>query len=181
MYVKYHDTEWGVPVVDDGKLFEFLCLEGAQAGLSWITILRRRDGYRRAFHHFNAEKVARMTDKDVERLMQDTGIIRNRAKIQATITNAQKFLQIQEDFGSFTHFQWQFVDGEPLQTYRKPGQSPRATSPESDWFSHELKSLGFKFVGSTIMYAHMQACGMVNDHRVDCFRHQEILNLSWGT
>ena len=180
LYVKYHDTEWGVPVTDDRTLFEFLILEGAQAGLSWITILRRREGYRKAFLDFDAEKVARMNQNDVERLMQDAGIIRNRAKIHAAIINAQKFLQVQEDFGSFALFQWQFVDGEPLQTNQSAKQGFRATSPESDWFSYELKHRGFKFVGSTIMYAHMQAVGMVNDHRTECFRHKEVRALSWG-
>lgn len=177
IYVKYHDEEWGVPVYDDQKLFEFITLEGAQAGLSWITILKRRDGYRKAFKNFDVQAVARMTDADVERLMLDPGIIRNRAKIQAAISNAQKFIQIQEDFGSFALFQWQFVDGAPINGKIKSKKDFKATTPISDWFSHELKNYGFKFVGSTVIYAHMQACGMVNDHISHCFRHREVLKL----
>ena len=177
LYVKYHDEEWGVPVYDDQKLFEFLTLESAQAGLSWITILKRREGYRKAFKNFDAQKVARMTEQEAEALMNDPGIIRNRAKIKAAILNAQRFIQIQEDYGSFALFQWQFVDGQPLQTRIRTKKDCKATTYESDWFSHELKKYGFQFVGSTIIYAHMQACGMVNDHIVDCFRHKEVQKL----
>lgn len=177
LYVKYHDEEWGVPVYDDQKLFEFLTLESAQAGLSWITILKRREGYRKAFKNFDAQKVARMTEQEAEALMNDPGIIRNRAKIKAAILNAQRFIQIQEDYGSFALFQWQFVDGQPLQTRIRTKKDYKATTYESDWFSHELKKYGFQFVGSTIIYAHMQACGMVNDHIVDCFRHKEVQKL----
>ena len=173
-YVHYHDSEWGVPVYDDQKLFEFITLEVAQAGLSWITILKRRDGYRKAFKNFDVEAVARMTPKETQRLMQNSGIIRNRLKIEAAVTNAQNFIKIQEDFGSFALFQWQFVNGEPQQRVIKTAADYRATTPESDWFSKELKDYGFKFVGSTIMYAHMQACGMVNDHHAKCFRQKEI-------
>jgi DNA-3-methyladenine glycosylase I len=177
LYVKYHDEEWGVPVYDDQKLFEFLTLESAQAGLSWITILKKREGYRKAFKNFDVQKVAKMTEQEAEALMNDPGIVRNRAKIKATILNAQRFIQIQEDYGSFALFQWQFVDGQPIQTCIRSKKDYKTTTYESNWFSHELKKYGFQFVGSTVTYAHMQACGMVNDHLVDCFRHREIQKL----
>jgi DNA-3-methyladenine glycosylase I len=171
IYIDYHDTEWGVPVHDDNKLFEFLILEGAQAGLSWLTILKRREGYRNAFAGFVPESVARFGESDVQRLLNDPGIIRNKAKIGAAIGNAQQFLKIQEQYGSFATYSWQFVDGKPIVNRRgEPTEIP-ATSPESDAFSKDLKRRGFKFVGSTIMYAHMQAVGMVNDHVASCFRY----------
>lgn len=171
IYIKYHDEEWGVPVHDDRKLFEFLVLEGAQAGLSWLTILKRRENYKKAFANFNAEKVARFTARDVERLINDAGIIRNRSKIESTISNAQAFLEIQEEFGSFDAYSWRFVDGKTIVNKRRSLKDIPPTSKESDLFSKDLKQRGFKFVGSTIMYAHMQAVGMVNDHLVTCFRY----------
>lgn len=174
LYVRYHDEEWGVPVHDDQKLFEFLILEGAQAGLSWITVLRRREGYRKAFADFNAEKVARFTPAKIEKLLQDPGIIRNHAKVESAVKNAQAFLKIQKEFGSFAKYQWRFVDGKPVQGRRSARNKVPATSPISDSFSKDLKSRGFSFVGSTIMYAHMQAVGMVNDHLVTCFRCKEL-------
>jgi DNA-3-methyladenine glycosylase I len=173
-YVAYHDEEWGVPVRNDRRLFEFLILEGAQAGLSWSTILRKRAGYREAFADFDPERVVRFDTRKVERLMQFPGIVRNRLKIQAAISNARCFLQVQDEFGSFADYSWAFVDGRPIvNRWRDMKQIP-ATSPESDAFSKDLKKRGFKFVGSTIMYAHMQATGMVNDHLVTCFRHKEV-------
>ena len=177
-YIRYHDTEWGVPVYDDQKLFEFLVLETAQAGLSWHTILKRRDNYRKAFCNFDVDKVSNMTEADVNRLLQDTGIIRNRAKILATITNAKAFKKIQEEFGSFALFQWQFVDGYPIDNSLKTIKDYRATTYISDWFTYELKKYGFKFVGSTVIYAHMQASGMVNDHFTNCFRHNEVKKIA---
>ncbi len=177
LYVAYHDSEWGVPVHDDRLLFEFLTLEGAQAGLSWITILRKRDAYRRAFDGFDAEKVARYGQRQVARLLADPGIVRNRLKIAAAINNAQRFLDVQEAFGSFDDYIWRFVEGRPIQNrWKRLGQVPAMTI-ESDALSRDLKARGFKFVGSTICYAHMQATGMVNDHLADCFRHGEILRL----
>ena len=169
-YIRYHDTEWGVPVYDDNKLFEFLILEGAQAGLSWLTILKRREGYRKAFADFIPERVARFDERDVVRLLNDQGIIRNKAKVGAAISNAQKFLEIQEQFSSFSHYSWRFVGGKPIVNHRTELTEIPATSPESDAFSKDLRQRGFKFVGSTIMYAHMQAVGMVNDHLASCFR-----------
>lgn len=174
MMQRYHDLEWGVPVFDDRKLFEFLILEGAQAGLSWSTILSRREGYRKAFADFDAEKVARFTPKKLQTLIQDPGIIRNRLKIHSAVRNAQAFLKIQEEFGSFSRYQWQFVNGKPIQNKIKTLKQIPVTSPESDAYSKDLKSRGFNFVGSTIMYAHMQAVGMVNDHLVSCFRHRPL-------
>lgn len=176
-YVRYHDEEWGVPVHDDRTLFEFLILEGAQAGLSWLTILRRREGYRRAFANWSPGKVARFDARKRAALMKDAGIIRNKAKIEAATKNAKAFLAVQEEFGSFDAYQWGFVDGRPLQNARKgTGQIP-ATTPVSDAWSKDLKKRGFSFVGSTIMYAHMQATGMVNDHLVTCFRHAKVAKL----
>lgn len=174
LYIKYHDEEWGVAVHDDQKLFEFLVLEGAQAGLSWFTILKRRYGYKKAFCNFDVKKVAGLTKKDVLRLMKNTGIIRNKLKIESTISNAKAFLKIQEEFGSFDKYSWSFVGGKPLINKRKTLKDIPATSKESDAFSKDLKQRGFKFVGSTIMYAHMQAVGMVNDHVKDCFRYKVL-------
>ena len=174
LYCAYHDSEWGVPVHDDQKLFEFLILEGAQAGLSWITILRKRENYRTAFDGFDVNRVARYDADKIESLLQDAGIVRNRLKVTAAVNNAQRFLNVQEEFGSFDAFIWRFVDGIPKQNkWRNMGEIP-ATTPESDAMSKELKRRGFKFVGSTICYAHMQATGMVNDHTVDCFRYKEL-------
>jgi DNA-3-methyladenine glycosylase I len=173
-YIAYHDEEWGVPVHDDRRLFEFLILEGAQAGLSWSTILRKRAGYRAAFADFDPVKVARFDARKVEKLMLNPGIVRNRLKINAAITNAKCFLQVQKEFGSFDAYSWGFVGGKPVANeWREMSQVP-ATSPESDAFSKDLQRRGFKFVGSTIMYAHMQATGMVNDHVVTCFRHKAV-------
>jgi len=170
-YARYHDDEWGVPVRDDRVHFEFLVLESAQAGLSWWTILRKRDGYRRAFADFDANKVARFTPRTVEKLMQDASIVRNRQKIEAAIANARGFLKLQKEFGSFDRYVWDFVGGKPIvNRWRKHTDVP-PTSKESDALSKDLKSRGFKFVGSTIMYAHMQATGLVNDHLVGCFRY----------
>ncbi len=170
----YHDEEWGVPTHDDQKLFEFLILEGAQAGLSWITILRKRENYRRAFAGFNADQVARFGPKDVARLLKDEGIVRNRLKIEAAIANAKAFLKVQDAFGSFDAYNWRFVDGRPVVNRWKSIKQIPATTPLSDAFSKDLKQRGFKFVGSTIIYAHMQAVGMVNDHVVDCFRYRQV-------
>jgi DNA-3-methyladenine glycosylase I len=177
-YVEYHDREWGVPVHDDRLLFEFLTLEAAQAGLSWYTVLRKRESYRRAFAGFDPEAVARYGQEDVERLLGDAGIIRNRAKIQAAIHNAQRFLEVCGEFGSFDAYIWRFVGGRPIvNAWRTPGEVP-ATTPESDALSRDLRQRGFKFVGSTVCYAHMQATGMVNDHTLDCFRRPELLRLA---
>lgn len=171
LYVDYHDREWGVPVHDDQRLFEFLILEGAQAGLSWITILRKRENYRRAFAGFDPVRVARFDRRKVERLLKDAGIVRNRLKIESAIRNARAFLDVQEAFGSFDAYQWQFVDGRPRRNrWRTMAEIP-AHTPESDALSRDLKQRGFSFVGSTICYAHMQAVGMVNDHVTSCFRH----------
>src|SRR5690554_3148666 len=169
LYVRYHDEEWGRLVTDDKKLFEFLILEGAQAGLSWITILRKREGYREAFHGFDVEKVARMTEGDVERLMQFDGIIRNRLKIKSAISNAKLFIRIQEEFGCFYDYTASFFpDRQPIVNHFKSLNEVPATSSESDAMSRDMKKRGFKFFGSTICYAHLQATGMVNDHLVDC-------------
>ncbi len=177
-YIEYHDKEWGVPVFDDRVQFEFLILEGAQAGLSWSTILNKRDGYRKLFADFDPVKVARFTGKRVEKLLQDPRIVRNRLKVQSAVTNAKAFLAVQEQFGSFSDYIWGFVDGEPIQNrFRKDSEIP-ATSPESDALSKDLKQRGFKFVGSTIVYAHMQATGLVNDHVVSCFRYKPCAALA---
>jgi DNA-3-methyladenine glycosylase I len=171
-YIQYHDKEWGVPVFDDQVQFEFLILEGAQAGLSWSTILNKREGYRKAFADFDPAKVARFTEKRVEKLLLDPSIVRNRLKVNSAVTNAKAFLVVQKEFGSFSDYIWEFVGGKPLQSkFKKDGDIP-ATSPESDALSKDLKKRGFKFVGSTIIYAHMQATGMVNDHVIGCFRHK---------
>jgi DNA-3-methyladenine glycosylase I len=169
--IEYHDREWGVPVHDDRTLFEFLILEGAQAGLSWETILNKRENYRKAFDRFDARKIARYDRSKLRELMGDAGIVRNRLKIEATISNAKAFLEVQKEFGSFDRYIWQFVDGKPKINSLGPSQHPPATSPESDAMSKDLKKRGFRFVGSTICYAFMQAVGMVNDHARDCFRH----------
>jgi len=173
-YIKYHDEEWGVPVHDDKVHFEFLILEGAQAGLSWSTILKRRGGYREAFADFDVEKVARYDQKKIDQLLQDPGIIRNKLKVHSTITNAQAFIKVQEEFGSFDKYIWGFVDGQPIVNHWKKMSEVPATTKESDLLSKDLKKRGFRFVGSTIIYAHMQAVGLVNDHTVDCFRYAEI-------
>jgi DNA-3-methyladenine glycosylase I len=174
LMLDYHDREWGVPARDDGKHFEFLILEAAQAGLSWSTILKRRDGYRKAFSDFDPDKVARYCQQKIEALVLDPSIIRNRMKIEAAVNNARRFLAIREEFGSFDDYAWRFVGGRPIVNRRKGTGDLPATSPESDAFSKDLKSRGFSFVGSTIIYAHMQAIGMVNDHLVDCFRYREV-------
>jgi DNA-3-methyladenine glycosylase I len=174
-YIQYHDEEWGVPVHDDKKHFEFLILEGAQAGLSWSTVLKRREGYRAAFADFNVEEVASFDEKKLESLLLDRAIIRNRLKVFATATNARAFLKVQSEFGSFDKYIWSFVNNKPIVgNWSKMSQVP-ATTPESDALSKDLQKRGFKFVGSTIMYAHMQACGLFNDHTTDCFRFQEIV------
>lgn len=174
LYQQYHDTEWGVPVHDDQLLFEFLILEGAQAGLSWITILRKRENYRAAFDDFDATRIARYDANKIESLLQNTGIVRNRLKVQAAIINAQKFLEIQESHGSFDAFVWQFVGGKPRQNHWRGLAEVPASTVESDAMSKMLKQRGFKFVGSTICYAFMQATGMVNDHTVNCFRYAKL-------
>jgi DNA-3-methyladenine glycosylase I len=175
LYITYHDEEWGVPVHDDRLLFEFLLLEGAQAGLSWITILKKRENYRAAFDNFDPQKVARYGQEKIDALLQDSGIIRNRLKITAAVQNARAFLEIQAEFGSFDAFIWNFVQGKPLINRWKNLQEIPAKTPLSDTISKELKKRGFKFVGSTIIYAHMQATGMVNDHTTDCFRYHEVM------
>ena len=171
--ILYHDTEWGVPTHSDRKLFEFLILEGAQAGLSWDTILRKRENYREAFDNFDAKKIARYDAAKIECLLQNEGIIRNRLKIASAVRNAQKFLKIQGEFGSFDSFTWRFVDGKPIKNSWKSLSEVPARTEISDRMSKELKKRGFNFVGSTIMYAFMQACGLVNDHLVSCFRYNE--------
>ena len=171
-YIRYHDEEWGVPVHDDQTQFEFLILEGAQAGLSWSTILNKRAGYKKLFAEFDPEKVARFTKKRVEKLLLDPAIVRNRLKVESTVSNARAFLKVQEEIGSFSDYIWGFVDGKPVQNNFKRDRDVPATSPESDALSKDLKKRGFRFVGSTIIYAHMQATGMVNDHVTGCFRHK---------
>lgn len=174
-YVAYHDEEWGVPVHDDTIHFEFLILESAQAGLSWSTVLKKREGYRKAFAHFDVNKVARFTDNHVKHLLEDKSIIRNKLKIKAAINNAQRFIEIQQEFGSFDHYIWSYVNNTPLVNSWQSHIDIPATSPESDALSKDLKKRGFKFVGSTIMYAHMQATGLINDHVKDCFRYHELM------
>lgn len=178
-YVEYHDQEWGVPVHNDCTIFEFLTLEGAQAGLSWYTVLRKRESYRKAFAGFDPKKVARYGKRQLDFLLQNSGIIRNRQKILAAINNAQRVLEVQEEFGSFNAYVWRFVDGKPIVHKLRRLKDYLATSAESDALSKDLKQRGFKFVGSTICYAHMQATGMINDHVVDCFRRREIINGKW--
>jgi len=177
-YLRYHDEEWGVPVHDDQKHFEFLVLESAQAGLSWATILRKREGYRKAFAGFDAEKVARFTEAQYQKLLQNPEIIRNKLKIRAAINNARRFLEVQEAFGTFDHYIWQFVEGTPIINHWQHMRDVPVTTKASDALSNDLKKRGFKFVGSTIIYAHMQAIGMVMDHTTDCFRYQECMRLS---
>jgi DNA-3-methyladenine glycosylase I len=172
LYCEYHDTEWGVPVHDDRKLFEFLILEGAQAGLSWITILKKRENYRRAFDHFDARKISRYDSRKTQALLADPGIVRNRLKIASTIQNARAFLAVQKEFGSFDAYIWQFVAGKPICKKRNSPLLDRTS--ESDAMSKDLRRRGFNFVGSTICYAFMQAVGLVNDHALDCFRYGEI-------
>ena len=174
LYQAYHDEEWGVPLHDERALFEFLVLEGAQAGLSWLTILKKRAGYRRAFDHFDAERVARYGDAEIARLLADPGIVRNRLKVAAAITNAQASLRIRETFGGLDAYFWQFVDGLPIQNSWREIRDVPASTPLSDRISKDLKQRGFKFVGSTIVYAFMQATGMVNDHLVSCPRHRAL-------
>lgn len=171
-YLAYHDEEWGVPVRDDRKQFEFLVLESAQAGLSWSTVLNKRDGYRQAFADFDPERVARFTAQRIEKLLTDPSIIRNRLKVTAAVTNAKCFLEVQAEFGSFSEYIWQFVDGTPKKNRWTQQSEVPASSAESDALSKDLKRRGFRFVGTTIIYAHMQAVGMVNDHLVSCFRHR---------
>ena len=177
LYIHYHDREWGVPVRDDRRQFEFLVLEGAQAGLSWSTVLNKREGYRKAFANFDPVKVARFSEKKIETLIQNPGIIRNRLKITSAVNNAKAFLDIQKEFGSFDAYIWSFVGGKPLQNRWKAMADIPATSPESDALSKDLKQRGLKFVGSTIMYAHLQAAGLVNDHLISCFRYRECAAL----
>lgn len=174
LMMEYHDTEWGVPLHDDRKIFEFLVLEGMQAGLSWSTILRKRENFRTAFSGFDPEAVSRYGEKDVARLLGDAGIIRNRLKIQGAVSNALSFLAVQNEFGSFDAYIWQFVGGRPIKHELTSISQMPATSPESDALSNNLRQRGFKFVGSTIIYAHMQATGMVNDHLTDCFRYRQV-------
>jgi len=174
LMIRYHDTEWGVPVHDDRLLFEYLILEGAQAGLSWNTVLKKRENYRAAFDNFEAEKIVRYGDRKITALMNNAGIIRNRLKIHATIQNAKSFLKVREEFGSFDQYLWRFVDGKPLINRRQTMKEVPARTEISDAMSRDLLKRGFKFVGSTICYAHMQAVGMVNDHLMTCFRHKEL-------
>ena len=178
LYIQYHDREWGVPVHEDRKQFEFLILEGAQAGLSWSTVLNKREGYRKAFAVFDPVKVARFSEKKIETLIQNPSIIRNRLKITSAVSNARAFLAIQKEYGSFDTYIWAFVGGEPLQNRWNAMAEVPATSPESDSLSKDLKQRGLKFVGSTIMYAHLQAAGLVNDHLLSCFRYRECAALA---
>lgn len=177
-YIAYHDIEWGVPVFDDRRQFEFLILESAQAGLSWATVLNKRDGYRKAFADFDPEAVARFTKKKIERLLQNPKIIRNKLKVNAAVSNAQCFLEVQEEFGSFANYIWGFVNGKPIQNRWKKNEEVPAKTTESIALSKDMKKRGFKFVGETIMYAHMQATGMVNDHLTTCYRYKECKALS---
>ena len=174
LYQKYHDEEWGVPVYDDQKIFEFLVLESAQAGLSWITVLRKRENYRKVFLNFDPRKVAKFTANNVAQLMNNAGIIRNRMKIEATINNAKQFLEVQKEFGTFAKYIWRFVDGKPIcNRWKKLADLPTKTEIAEN-LSNDLKRRGFKFLGPTVIYAHMQATGMVNDHTTDCFRYKEV-------
>ncbi len=174
LYQAYHDKEWGVPVHDDGRFFEMLILEGAQAGLSWRTILRKRENYRKAFDGFDPEKVSRYSKARVDKLMKNEGIVRNRLKIESTVLNARAFLAVQKEFGSFDRYLWQFVGGKPLMNHWRTTKEIPASTPESDTLSKDLKKRGFKFVGTTICYAFMQAVGMMNDHTTDCFRYAHL-------
>ena len=177
LYIEYHDKEWGVPVYEDAKIFEFLLLETFQAGLSWITILRRRENFRTAFDDFDFQKIANYSDKKLAELKLDAGIIRNKLKIKAAKTNAIAFMEVQKEFGTFSKYLWDFLDGKPIQNNFSSMSEMPANTPLSDKISEDLKSRGFKFVGETIVYAHMQAMGMVNDHTTDCFRHKEVSKL----
>ena len=174
LYEAYHDNEWGVPVYDDDALFEFLILETFQAGLSWITVLRKRENFRKAFDNFDYKKITQYNQKKIDELLQDAGIIRNKLKVNATITNAQAFMKIQEEFGSFSKYIWAYVDGKPIKNKFEDHSKLPANTLLSDTISKDLKKRGFKFVGSTVIYAHMQATGMVNDHEVNCFRYNEV-------
>lgn len=176
-YVRYHDEEWGVPVHDDKTQFEFLILEGAQAGLSWSTILKKREGYRKAFANFEIEKVARFDEEKIQQLLQNPEIVRNKLKVRSAVNNAQKIIRVQEEFGSFDNYIWSFVDGEPITSHWETMDEVPANTEISDRLAKDLKARGFKFVGSTIIYAHMQAVGMVNDHLTSCFRYSEIENM----
>ncbi len=179
LYIHYHDCEWGTPVHDDRRLFEFLILEGAQAGLSWLTVLKKRENYRKAFQGFDPQKIAVYSERDVQRLLADPGIVRNRLKIESAIKNAQGVLKITDQFGSFDAFLWRYVDGKPIQNgWRSLAELP-ATTEKSDAISKDLKKWGFNFAGSTIGYAFMQAIGMVNDHVVDCFRHRDLKEVKY--
>jgi DNA-3-methyladenine glycosylase I len=174
-YIQYHDEEWGVPVHDDRKHFEFLILEGAQAGLSWSTILKKREGYRKNFAEFDPTKVSKFNSQKIEKILQDPGIIRNKLKVNAAVNNAKRFLEVQKEFGTFDKYIWSFVNHKPIVNKLKSTSAAPATTKESDALSKDLIKRGFKFVGSTVIYAHMQACGLVNDHLVDCFRYKEVL------
>ena len=176
LMIRYHDTEWGVPLHDDRKMYEFLVLEGMQAGLSWLTILRKRENFRKAFRGFDPAIVAKFGSREMNRLLSDAGIIRNRQKLEAAIVNAQKFLIVQKEFGSFDRYIWAFVGGKPIQNRFKTDAEIPAASRESDQLSKDMKQRGFKFVGSTILYAHMQATGLVNDHLMSCFRYRSLMN-----
>ena len=174
LYIQYHDNEWGVAVHDDRTHFEFLILEGAQAGLSWSTILNKRQGYRKCFSEFDPEKVARFTQKRIDKILLDPGIVRNKLKVNAAVNNARRFLEVQKEFGSFDAYIWRFVNGNPIVNRWKTDKQIPAISKQSDALSKDLISRGFKFVGSTVIYAHMQACGLVNDHVTSCFRYREV-------
>ena len=174
LYVAYHDEEWGVPVKDDATLFEFLVLETFQAGLSWITVLRKRENFRKAFDNFDYKKIASYSEEKIQELLEDKGIIRNKLKVRATVTNAQAFMKIQEDFGSFSDYIWGFIEGTPIQNNLQNKEEVLPNTPLSDTISKDLKKRGFKYVGTTVVYAHMQATGMVNDHLVSCFRYKEV-------
>ena len=174
LYVEYHDKEWGVPVYNDRIIFEFLVLESAQAGLSWSIVLNKRENYRKAFAQFGPKKIAQFTAKDVTKLIKNAGILRNRAKIKATINNAKRFLEVQKEFGAFSKYIWSFVDGKPLQNRFRHMKNLPAITPKAEALSKDLKKRGFKFLGPTVIYAHMQATGMVNDHLISCFRHHQV-------
>ena len=180
LYLAYHDTEWGVPCYDDRLLFELLILEGAQAGLAWITILRKRDNYRQSFDEFDPVKIARYSQKRVDKLLQNPGIVRNRLKVESTVSNAKAYLEIQEKYGSFSDYLWRYVDGKPITNHWRDIKQVPASTPLSDQLSKDLKKAGFRFVGTTICYAYMQAVGLVNDHTTDCFRHSQITQHSHG-
>ena len=177
LYEAYHDNEWGVPVYDDDTIFEFLILETFQAGLSWITVLRKRENFREAFDDFDYKKIANYSEEKIQELLQNPGIIRNKLKIRATVTNAKAFMEVQKEFSSFSKYIWDFVDGDPIQNKVEDYKNAPATTAISDKLSKDLKKKGFKFVGSTVLYAHMQATGMVNDHEISCFRHSEVKEL----